>query len=187
MRRHRTGAIKTESDDIGIMKNTEERSIAEEAESILHIDEHRLNKECVRLPNQYRQAAFQAAETDRDLAEAKAERDVVEAELRLKVRGNPEAHGLDKLTEGTINEIVSINPKLAKLDARIRKLKHRQDLEKALVSALEVKKRSLTNLVELHGAGYFAEVRPSEKGREKLDRISRERQARPLPRDRKEK
>ena len=152
-----------------------------ESENILQIDETQLNKDCVRLPNQYRQVAFQAANTDRDIAELKSEIEIFEAEFRLKVRAHPEGYGLEKVTEGAINELVTINAKYIALNKKLRDIHYKRDLEKALIAGLEIKKRSLTNLVELHGAGYYAEVRPSSQGRESLDKISRERQSRPLP------
>jgi len=38
---------------------------------------------------------------------------------------------------------------------------------------LEHKKRSLTLLVELHGLGYFSDVKVSEKGREAVNEMLR--------------
>lgn len=157
------------------------------SEEILQIDEHHLDRECVRLPNQYRQAAFQAAEVVRDIDEAKATLKVRESELRLKIRATPGQFHLEKVTEGSIDEIVDINPVIIKQQSAIRKLEHQFSLLKALVSSLEVKKRSLTNLVELHSAGYHAEVKPSAAGREALNKISRDRISRPISRDRKER
>lgn len=171
--------MKNQSDSL----HTRARELEEES-NILNIDESRLNRECVRLPNQYRQVAFQLAETDRDIAEAEAERDVRKAELALKIRNSPAEFGMEKVTEDCLKQIIVANPRIQKLEAKIRTLRHKQSMEKALVAGLEVKKRSLTNLVELHSAGYFAEVRMSGQGRESLDKISRERQARPIPRDR---
>lgn len=154
----------------------------EDDTSVIGIDEHHLDRECVKLPTQYHQVAYQAAETARDIDELKAELKVAEAEIRLKVRSSPEKFGLEKVTEGVLDEIATLNPKVMELGKKIRRKEAEAAMCKAMVSTLEVKKRSLTNLVELHSAGYHAEVRPSKAGREGLDRLSRERISRPIKR-----
>ena len=155
----------------------------DDSASIVHINEHELDKECVRLPSQYRQAAYQAAELNRDADELKAEIKVKEAEFSLKVRSDPSKFSLDKVTEGVLNDLCAVHPEINKLQARLRKVEHQAALMKTLCSALDMKKRSLTNLVELHSAGYHAEVRPSDAGREALRKLSRSRIAPPQPRE----
>lgn len=158
-------------------------SLPDDSESIVHIDEHRLDRECVRLPSQYRQAAWQAAELNRDVDELKAQLEVVEAEFNLKVRQDPSKFGLEKLTEAALKELGILHPEMRKIEEKIRRAAHKEKLMAALCRALDMKKRSLTNLVELHSAGYHAEVRPSESGRDALRKISRSRIAPPMPRD----
>lgn len=153
----------------------------DESESIVSIDEHALDKECVRLPSQYRQAAYNAAETNRDIDELKRELKVVDAEVCLRVRKEPTKYGLDKITEGALKEMVTLNPKVRELEGKIAALEHKVAMQKALCSALDMKKRSLTNLVELHSAGYHAEVRPSAAGRDHLKTVSQQRLSKPLP------
>jgi len=156
-------------------------------DDILQIDENRLDKECVRLPFQYRQASVQAADSARDLDEARAELDVREAELFAEMNRNPDKFGLEKTTNDVVKAAIRAHVRVQKIEKRIRELAHKAQLDKSLVTALEFKKRSLTNLVELHGAGYHAEVRTSEQGREHLKKVSRGKQARPLSRDRDER
>lgn len=155
----------------------------DDSESIVHINEHELDKECVKLPSQYRQAAWNAAELNRDVDELKAEIKVKEAEFSLKVRSDPSKFGLEKLTEGTLNDLTAVHPEINKLRFKIRKLEHESALMRTLCSALDMKKRSLTNLVELHSAGYHADVKASERGREALRNLSRSRIAPPQPRE----
>jgi len=142
-------------------------------QDILLIDENNLRRECVLLPSQYGQVAFQASQTEQDISEAKARREVAAASLRVKVRANPEEFGLVKPTNDAVDDLVTINTKIQTIDKTIRDLKYKLDLEKALVNGMEMKKRSLTNLVELHTAGYFAEVRPSAGGKQALEGMSR--------------
>lgn len=149
-------------------------------ESILHIDEHHLDKECIQLPSQYHQAAFAAASTNQDIDELKSELKVVEATFHLAVRKEPAKYGLEKITEGALDELTLLNPKVRELDKKIRALENKQTMQKLLVASLDVKKRSLSNLVDLHVAGWHAQVKPSGEGREALKKISRDRVSRPI-------
>lgn len=157
-------------------------SLRESSESVIHINEHELDKECVRLPAQYHQAAWQAGETIRDIDEATATLRVKEAEVFLAIRGSePAKYGLDKFNETNLKEIAELEPTLHQMKAKIRQLDHKLAMENILVKALDYKRRSLTNLVELHSAGYHAQVRPSGPGKQTLDSISRQRIAKPMP------
>lgn len=154
----------------------------ETSESVIHINEHELDKECVRLPAQYHQAAWQAGETIRDIDEATAALKVKEAEVFLAIRGaEPSKFGLDKYSEASIKEIAELDPTLIQMKAKLRQLDHKLGMENVLVKAMDYKKRSLTNLVELHSNGYQAQVRTSAPARQALDQISRQRISKPLP------
>lgn len=144
-----------------------------EEDLLLAIDEDNLGRECNRLPRQFHRAALALANTKRDLSEAQSALSVVEAELALLIRQKPERYGLDKVTESSIKELMAINPKVTNLEKVIRGLEHNRDVEQALVTALDVKKRMLVAEVELHGMNYYSEPKPSERGREALDKISR--------------
>jgi SMC interacting uncharacterized protein involved in chromosome segregation len=139
---------------------------------LLSIDEHKLDRECIQLPSQYRQAAFQAAQTLIDIDELKAQLRVSEAELHQQIRSTPGKFGLDKVTEGSINEVTLLNPKIMALEKRIRDLDKKYAMEKILVSAMDYKKRALTNLVDLHVAGWHAEVHHTEERSKALKQIS---------------
>jgi|SRR5581483_5799095 len=136
------------------------------SEECLNIDEHHLDRECLSLPSLIMQAASLAAEKKRDVEELKSELDVVEAELGRKVRDTPGKYGLEKVTETAVKEVVA--GQLAHQEAcrNIRNSVHQSNLATALLTALEAKKRSLTLLVDLHGMGYFASPRVSNKGRD---------------------
>jgi hypothetical protein len=150
--------------------------------SIIHINEHELDKECVRLPAQFHQAAWQAGETARDIEEVRAELHVKQAEVNLAIRNSPpDKFGLDKFSEASIKEIACMDPKIRALEKKIRDLEYKHAMEKVLVTAMDYKKRALSNLVDLHAAGWFAQVRPSGAGKQTLDQISRQRIAKPMP------
>lgn len=147
--------------------------------SILDINQGELDKECVRLPSQYRQVAYQAAETAMDIDDLEAQLKMAEAEFHMRVRSTPPEQiptkfNIPKLTEDALKELTLLTPKVQDLMQKIRALQRKVTLDRTLLSGMEMKKRMLTNLVDLHSAGWHAEVRPSSPaGREKMTKISR--------------
>lgn len=136
---------------------------------VVQIDEFNLDKECIRLPSQYLQFAHRSADAKRAVDEAKNALEVVEADLSKRVRDNPGAYGLEKVTESALGAVVLTQPKYQAALQELNKARHESDLSQAVVGALECKKRTLTLLVELHGMGYFASPKISERGREAVD------------------
>lgn len=153
-------------------------------ESCLQIDELDLGKECIRQPHLYFQAATRAADARLTADEYKNTLEVVEAELKRKMREKPEKYGLEKITEGAIDERVKVHSKYKDAQKEHLDARHKQNLADALVAALDQKKRSLTLMVNLHATTYFADVKPSEGGREVAREMTRK--SRPVERHRKE-
>lgn len=156
----------------------------ESYDKLVEIDPDRLDKECLRLPTQVLHHAEAAAQAKFDLDESKSKLEVVEADFRRQVRDKPGHFRLDKVTEGAINEVVVMLPDYQKAVARVNRAKHNLEIHQAVLTALEHKKRSLTLLVELHGIGYFGEVKPSPRAREAVENITRKRVRRSVSRDR---
>lgn len=142
------------------------------AESVVSIDENNLDRECIKLPTQYLQAAFQSAEAKRDVAEGKSELSVVEADLNRAIRADPATYGIEKITESAINAAIATSKEYTKAKQALQEFEYYADLAQALVWALEHKKRSLTLLVELHGMSYFSKPKVSEAGREAVERMT---------------
>ncbi len=150
-------------------------SLKQDAELVTEIDADSLDLECIKLPSNYRQFAFLAAEAKQDVQEAKAFLEVVQAELSRDIRGRPGFYGLDKVTEAALNSLVIIQERYQNSQAALFKAQHRSEMCSAVVWALEHKKRSLTSLVELHGMGYFAEVKVNREGKEAIQKMVRKR------------
>jgi len=138
----------------------------EESRAVVQIDEHNLDKECVRLPTDYLKYSHVAVDAKRDLEDMKNRLEVIQAELAKGIRANPENYGLEKVTEKAVDMTVLTLPRYQKALARVQTLKHDADLAQAVVWALEHKKRTLTLLVELFGMGYFSSPKISKAGRE---------------------
>lgn len=142
-------------------------------QSVVLIDEHNLDKECVRLPSDYLKYAHLAAEKKKDVDEGKAKFDLVKAEIANEIRKDPAAFGIEKLTEAGLAAAVLQTDRYQKFQARLQAAQHESDLAQSVVWALEHKKRSLTLLVELHGMGYFSSPKISEKGRDAVEKMTK--------------
>jgi len=149
-------------------------SLAERSESIVQINPLELDRECVRLPSDYVEVALEAADLRKRLDELKAEQEVLEADLAKDIRSNPGSYGLEKVTEAAVSACITANSKVQTLAEKTARAKHRLDIAQAVISALEAKKRSLTLLVELHGMSYFAGPNLSDKGRQVVERMTKE-------------
>ena len=154
----------------------------EEAASIVGIDQAHLDKECIQLPTHYIRFAYMAAEAKRDVDESKAALDVVQADTAKSVRATPAKYGIEKLTESAVSAAVLVTPEYQHALKVHQKALHAHRMSEAVVWALEHKKRSLTLLVELYGLGYFSDVKISAKGKEAVQKMSRQRSSLPLKR-----
>lgn len=143
--------------------------------AIVQIDDHRLDRECIRLPEQILVYSTKMADARANVDERKAELEVCEAEIKKDARKRPEAYGMEKATEGSLTETVLTSPVYQKKLARLNKAKHDQDICYAVVTALEAKKKALSMLVELHATGWHAAPKVSAKGREAVDEMTKRR------------
>jgi hypothetical protein len=148
-------------------------TIKEEAESITEIDKDNLDKECISLPSNYRRFAFLSAEAKRDMLEAKAYLEVISAQLSLRIRSHPGKFGIEKITESIVSATILVQDQYAEGQKAFLKAQHRHEMTSAVVWALEHKKKALTLLVELHGLGYFADVKMSAKGKEAVEEMTK--------------
>lgn len=149
--------------------------MSEETQSVVLINENALDRECIKLPSDYLRFAHLAADKKRDVDELKTRMDLAEAELAAEIRTKPEEFGLEKVTESAIREKILTLPRYQKALARVQAAKHETDLATAVVNALEHKKRTLTLLVDLHGMGYFSDVKISQNGKEAVQKMSKDR------------
>jgi len=149
--------------------------MAEYDRSAVQIDENKLDKECIRLPNDYLKAAHASADAKHVVAELKAAFDVIKSDLAKEIRSTPEDYGLDKVTEAGISAVIVTHPTYKKAQARLINAEHEADLANAVVWAMEHKKRALSLLVDLHGMGYFSNVKMSAEGKEAIEEQMRQR------------
>jgi hypothetical protein len=146
--------------------------------NIVQIDPNNLDKECIRLPSEYLKYCFAAVDARADLDEAKAELDVVEADILSDVRGNPHKYGLEisertkAPTDKACAAQVAIDPRYKKAIEKVNRVKYDSEIAQAIVNAFEIKKRSIANLIDLHAMGYFSGVKMSKESKEVVDKMT---------------
>lgn len=147
------------------------------SESILRIDELRLEKACLDQPELYYQWARKLADARLTMDESKANLDLVAGEVNLAIRKSPAEYGLnpDKLTEGQVSAAVPQHKRYRAAYAQFLDARHELDTIQAMVTALEHRKRSLTLLVDLHGQNYWAEPRVTRENRTALNETAKDR------------
>lgn len=133
-----------------------------------------LHKEWQRQPSMVRWYGEQIAEARMELSHAKSNKDVDEAELKMRIRKNPAKFELDKVTEGAINEVVVVRMAAKQSSKDVIHAQHKLDMLKAAMDALEHKKKALEDEVFLWSREYFAEPQISKgMNREDLNDMQR--------------
>jgi len=138
---------------------------------IVQIDENNLDKECIRLPSDYLKYAHESVEAKHNLDEARARLSVAEADLAKAIRADPSKFGIEKATNDAVKEAIECDARCQKRAQMVRDFQYEANLAEAVVWALEHKKRSITNLIELHGMGYFSNPKISGKGKMALEEM----------------
>jgi hypothetical protein len=136
------------------------------------IDELRLDREWLAQAELVHEHCLNLADAKLRHNEAKAEADVVAAELDRDVRLHPTKYGLDKLTETVVANTITLQPAHKEAHKKLIQAKHDVDVLEAAVSALEHKKRALENLVALHGMDYFATPSTKRAGAKAEDTLT---------------
>ena len=120
------------------------------------IDPDNLDLECLNQPNLYMQYAELQAEARKEYDLAKRELDRATASLGNEVRKNPEHYGVSKVTNDAILSVIATDKYVETAQQRVIQARYEQELLSYVLSALDQRKRSLNNLVVLHGQQYFA-------------------------------
>lgn len=137
------------------------------------IDPYALDKELLRQASLTYHWAERQADAQRDQDEAKAKLDVTRANLDLDVRSNPEAYGIAKISEKTVESAVLTQQAYQDGLREIAKARHDLDVFKAAVQACEHKKRALEKLVDLFLAGYFGEPKINNDNKAEVDEMQK--------------
>jgi len=141
---------------------------------IVKIDQLALDKECVRLPEDYLKYALLSADLKQEVDNRKSRLEMTEAELARHIRNTPGKFGIEKVTETAIKEVIQTSEQYQKALVRLNNAKHTYERAQATVWALEHKKRSITLLVDLHGMGYFSSPRLNPLGKKAVEQMTKD-------------
>lgn len=131
-------------------------------EGVFDVDEANLVKAWGEQPRLYHQHAIKLAEAKRDHERAKADLDVVEAELYQEARADPGSFGLptDKAaTETAVKNAIALQKRSKRAVNAVLEAKHAVDVHAAMVDALDHRKKLLENLVHLASMDWFSSPR----------------------------
>ena len=137
---------------------TEDAGDALDFERDLQIDSDSLDVEWRRFPSLLMRYCAETRDTRRTRDDRELKLDILKAQLENDIRSNPQKHGITKLTEGAITNVVTLNAEYQKAVRLRDRARRDNDLVSSAVKALEWKGRSLERLVQLHGQNYFGDL-----------------------------
>ena len=140
----------------------------------ISVDQNDLDHEWVAQPKNYFRYAAELADARRDQDQAKAELDLVQAELDQAVRSDPEKFGLSKATEASIKAVVLAQAEYTSAQQAMLKAKHDVDVLQAAVGALDHKRKALENLVTLWLNNYYSSPRSPKGSEDKIDEMKKD-------------
>lgn len=116
---------------------------------VLEIDNERLDYELERQANLYGFWAEKLAHAKFALDRRKAKYDLMKAEKALDIRARPKDYGIEKMTEGIIDNTLVADPEVCSCLRRYHQAKLAVDLCEAYVRGLDHKRSALERLVTL--------------------------------------
>lgn len=124
----------------------------------IEIDPNNLDLECLRQPALFLKYSELLADAKQNLDRARRNLDKETARISLEIRTNPEEYTGDtkKPTEAMITALVDTDDSINRANAIVIKCRHDVEILQGIVNSFEQRKRSLNNLVSLHGQQYFS-------------------------------
>lgn len=119
------------------------------------IDPDQLDKEWLRHPGLYISMAAEAADARQQYDSKKQALSEHETIFAAKIRTDPEAHGIAKLTEKAVEEAVRANKKTRRLEEEVSESKYELDMAQLAVQACSERREALKHLTQLHLASYY--------------------------------
>jgi len=125
-------------------------------EKNIHIDEDSLDLEWLDQPRRFYDVVKEIAQVRFDHDQAVNHLDVVSAEIEMKIRNNPIAFKIEKITEKAVEAAKILTPEYQDALLRLNMAKRDAFIATYGVKILEQRKDALENMVRLHGQSYFA-------------------------------
>ena len=131
-------------------------------EELLVIHENALEKDCQALPRRTFQWGQKLAQARRRVKEVKNSLKLIFAEIAMDIRNNHLDYGLEKVTEGGIEQTVLLQPSYQSLQSRLVEAEFEEDVLDAFLKSLQDHKKELENMVQLHGQMYWSKPRQDQ-------------------------
>ena len=141
---------------------------------LFELNKNNLDNEWVSQVSLFAEWADKLAEARQTERRAKAQLELTEAEVKLSIRRNPQQYGLEKVTEGAVTELLTIDKRYQKALAAHHDAEHTVDVYKAKVDTLHQRKGGLEDLVRLRLADYFSEPKAPPGTRDVMDGVRTE-------------
>jgi hypothetical protein len=125
-------------------------------EEDVRIDPDALDVEWLEQPSLLMRYARNAAECRMEVDRAKELVDVTKAKLDKKIRNDPEAYHVEKVTETAVQAAIISHKDFQAANDSYLTAKFEADIAQGAVNAINQRKDALENLVRLHGLQYFA-------------------------------
>lgn len=126
------------------------------------IDLGRLEEAWIQHVTDYHACAVELEEARSDHERAKADLELVVAELNIEVRRNPDSFGVEKVTEKVVESLVIRDSRYKKAQESLFTARDKVGIHQVAVNTLEHKKKALENVVQLWLGNYFS--KPKEPG-----------------------
>lgn len=134
------------------------------------INPNRLDFELTRQPELFYSYATELAKARNKVAELKAAIEVLKADLAVDIRNDPQAFGLQKVTEAGVEAAIVQQTSHQKALAGYNRAKFEMDIAQVAVDSMEQKGTALGGLVKLHGQSYFATPAVDQTSREIMEK-----------------
>ncbi len=134
------------------------------------VDILNLEKECALHPRMVFKYVKMLNDTNTNIAEAKSEMALADAEIGESIREDPASFGLpEKITVSAAEGTIILQPEHKECLTKLQILQKRWGILNAAVKALDHKKSMLEQEVKLHGQNYFATPHPKLVGEQNAE------------------
>jgi hypothetical protein len=134
----------------------------EDFQKDLSIDKYKLDEECLTHSNCYAYYAEAQAQAKANVSKAKDNLELVESESNLKIRKKFAEEG-QKVTESVVACTLAMDSDVIAAKNELRNSEETFSRLSVAVSAMDVRRSELDNLVKLYCAGYFSTPSNVEK------------------------
>jgi len=141
-------------------------------EDFVEIDPFNLDTELIQQPKLYRKESGSLAEARKEVAEAKNLLKLTKAKIRKAIRQNPEAFGITKATESSVDDALEMSVKYQEVQQAVVEAEYKAELLAGSVESYRQRKGSIEGILQLFLAGYYADPK-IPKDRQAADHIER--------------